>query len=455
MEPLEKRALAAIQARHMLEAGDGVVLGLSGGADSVALLHVLLALRSMFGLRLFAVHVHHGLRGADADVDEAFCRALCMRCGVAYDCVRVDAAAFAQENGLTVEEAGRILRYDAFEAARQACRAQKIAVAHHMNDNAETVLMRLMRGTGTMGLGGIPPVRGAVIRPFIDVPRAEIEAYCAANGYESREDATNADERFTRNKIRQTILPMLARELNPSVTEALARTAQLAAEEDEALDMLAKRALSECAAGEGALSVSALAAQPVALQRRVVRAMLAERMGLKDIHLAHVTDILALCGKQTGKMVNLPSGWVAERSYDTLRFIKQNQPTEAFSAALLMCEEVRLPTLGQAVLLADVETARKNATKLCTKRIDYDKIEKNLQVRTRLPGDVIALPGGTKKLKKHWIDSKTPREMRENAILVCDGGSVVWIVGGVLSAAYAESAETKKIAYIELWEELK
>ena len=452
MKALERRALATVQARHMLNIRDGVVLGLSGGADSVALLSVLLALRPLFDLRLYAVHVHHGLRGTDADADEAFCRELCERMNVTYLCEHVNAAAFARENGLTVEEAGRELRYAAFEAARAAWDAQKIAVAHHMNDNAETVLMRLLRGTGVSGLGGIPPVRGAVIRPLIEIPRADIEAYCAAKGLASCVDATNADERFTRNKLRHVVLPMLAREVNPAVLQALARTAQLAEEENEVLDMLAAQAYEDCLYAEG-LSIAALSVHPAAIQRRVLRRALEVRMGLKDVHMTHVDEALALCGGQTGRQVSLPKGWTAARSYDLLCFTRATAEVGgAFEAVLLAGGEVLLPVSGQAVTLSMAEEMRKNAIKVCTKRVDYDKIEHGLVVRPRREGDVIVLPGGTKKLKKHWIDSKTPREAREKAVLVCDGANVVWIVGGALSAAYAADAGTKHTAYLELWE---
>jgi len=446
MHPFETRVRAAIQEHHMLTPSEPVLLGLSGGADSAALLHVLLAL----GHPVSALHVHHGLRGAEADADEAFCRALCKKRSAAYACVRVDTASYAREHGLSVEEAGRALRYAAFT---QAANGQKIAVAHHRDDQAETILMRLARGTGTLGLAGILHVRGSIIRPFLDMTRAEIEAYCTENGIAFRTDATNADDTYTRNKIRNTVMPFLADTLNPAIADALARAARLAAEENAALDMFTQAALAQCRDGDSALSIPALLHHPIAIRRRVLRTMAGEAAGLRDVGLMQIDMLLSLCEKQTGKAVSLPRGLVVSRAYDRLVF-HTKQAADTLETPLLMGECVHVPALRAAISLSRMENAQNFARKLCTNPIDCDKIKNGLSVRTRRPGDFIVTKGGTKKLKKLWIDSKVPREARETAVLVCDGAEVVWIVGGTVSARYA-AGSVQNPAYIELWEEEK
>jgi len=451
MHLFEKCVVTAIQKHTMLHPQDGVIVGFSGGADSVALLHVLFRLRALYDLRLTAVHVHHGLRGISADEDLAFCRAFCERLGIPLRAVFVQADEFAQAQHITVEEAGRVLRYQAFERIQREANAQKIAVAHHQNDQAETILMRIVRGTGAAGLRGIPFVRGGVIRPMLDLSRAEIEQYCADEGLRWRTDESNWDNRYTRNKIRNRILPMLEREMNPAAVTALAKMALLAEEDNALLDSLAEEAYADCRR-DGGLDINGLLALPIAVKRRVVRLAAGDAGGLRDVHFRHIDDILALTTGQTGKSVCLPRGLCVCRTYDLLRFIQSEAEAEAFSYALSMGEAVYVPQLNQTVSLSEKETLRKNVRKLCTKRIDCDRIKQGLQIRTRLPGDVIALPGGTKKLKKYWIDAKVPRAAREGAVLLADGNEIVWIAGGALSAAYAAVAGTKRQAFIELWE---
>jgi len=451
-EIIARRVLADIQKHHMLERGGKVILGLSGGADSVALLHVLLALRPLLAPAVTCVHIHHGLRGASADADERFCQVLCERLAVPFISRRVDVALYAAENGLSVEEAGRMLRYAVFEEIRQSENAQKIAVAHHLNDQAETILMRLVRGTGAAGLAGIPPVRGVIIRPMLGIPRAEIEAYCAANGIAYRTDETNADERYTRNKIRHALLPLIEREMNPSALWTLARMASLAAEENEALERFAEQAFAACVSND-TIHIPQLSAQPPAIRRRIVRRVLAERVGLKDLHFVHVDDILSLAVGQTGKSVQLPGGFSVEHVYNELRFVQGEGRRESFSYTLSLGGSVRVPELGLTFALAAVENAEKNAAKLCTKWIDCDKMDGTVQIRRRQPGDLIVVNGHTKKLKKYWIDNRTPREARESSVLLADGANVIWIVGGALSAKYAAHEDTLNRAVIEVWED--
>lgn len=231
---VQKAFLETVRDYRMLAPGDRVLCGLSGGADSVVLLHLLLSLKQEYALRIFAVHVHHGIRGAEADRDEAFCRQLCREYGVMLYCEHADVPGFAAESGRNLEDAARCLRYEVFRRLRAEADIDRIALAHHADDNMETVLLNLTRGSGLAGICGIPPVRGEIIRPLIACKKSDIAGYCAENGLSYVTDSTNADPSYDRNFIRSHVIPLLA-ELNPEVQQAFYQTSAIARADDEAL----------------------------------------------------------------------------------------------------------------------------------------------------------------------------------------------------------------------------
>lgn len=276
--------VAAVEAtvrRHaLLRPGEGVVVAVSGGPDSVALLDVLVRLSPGWRLRLVPAHVDHGLR-PDSAADAAWLADRVRALGLELRLARVDAAGFARRHGLSPEAAARLLRYRALEEVRRAAGADRLAVGHHRDDLAETVLLRLLTGAGSDGLAGIPPARGSVVRPLIERTRAEIETYLRARGLEWREDPSNRDPRFLRNRVRHELLPWLERAFNPRVREVLARTAALLRDEVACLEEQARQALAEAVLPDPpavrggdvllALDAERVAALPVALQRRVLR----------------------------------------------------------------------------------------------------------------------------------------------------------------------------------------
>ena len=231
---VQKAFLETVRDYRMLAPGDRVLCGLSGGADSVVLLHLLLSLKQEYSLRILAVHVHHGIRGAEADRDEAFCRQLCREYGVRLYCEHADVPGYAAESGRNLEDAARCLRYEVFRRLRAEADIDRIALAHHADDNMETVLLNLTRGSGLAGICGIPPVRGEIIRPLIACKKSDIAGYCAENGLSYVTDSTNADPSYARNFIRSHVIPLLA-ELNPEVQQAFYQTSAIARADDEAL----------------------------------------------------------------------------------------------------------------------------------------------------------------------------------------------------------------------------
>ena len=277
-----------------------LVGGVSGGADSVALLH-LLAHWPTPGLTLTAVHVHHGLRGETARRDMTFVETLCAEWGIPYVGLFADVPALAKASGMGTEEAGRCERYRFFEETRLQMGADYVVTAHTASDQAETVLMHLIRGCGTDGLAGIPPVRGCIRRPLLCCSREEVERYCAEQGLVFMTDETNADPRYTRNRIRHQVLPLL-RQINPATDEALCRLATHSGEDSHYLSSLARTAVAEAWLADGAYCVEAFTAQPVPVRRRMIRAVLTE-LSLPQVSEPHILAIEQLLKQGRGETV--------------------------------------------------------------------------------------------------------------------------------------------------------
>ena len=316
MNKFEKSILTYIREKHMLETGDTVTAGVSGGADSVCLLTVLHRLRRVLKISLRVVHVDHMLRATAAE-DAEFVRALCERLDVPFTLHRVDVAAYAKEKGLGLEEAGREVRYAAFQTH------SRIATAHTATDQAETVLLNLFRGTGLRGAAGILPVNGNIIRPLLNTTREEIETYLRAEGIAWREDETNAEDDYVRNRVRHHILPVATREINARAVRHLAEAAETFAEADELIAGLAEK----YDRGTGTVSyfsVSTLHALPPILQQESVRqALRSVTPHLKDISRRHIDAVLELCRNNHGvKTLDLPCGVKVVRDHDILTFTK-------------------------------------------------------------------------------------------------------------------------------------
>jgi tRNA(Ile)-lysidine synthase len=334
---VQRSVLSNIRQHHLLRAGDRVGVAVSGGADSVALLFALLDLRSELGILLSVVHFNHQIRGADADADQRSVADLAKHHGLEFHLGCGDAPRHAEQQKESLESAARELRYGYFRELLSSGVVNKIATAHTLNDQAESVLMRFLRGAGTRGLAGIYPEKkeekGSIVRPLLTVTRAQVEEFLNSRGQVWREDATNLDCAHTRNKVRHELLPLLASDYNPAIIEALARSAEVARGEEEYWQAETARLLpmvvfhGKPARGGGrqstqhndlALSIEELKRQPMALQRRLIRAA-AATLGLK-LDLLHVEEVLAVA--HSGKACELPEGWRVQRSFRELRFEK-------------------------------------------------------------------------------------------------------------------------------------
>lgn len=385
--------------RTLLQPGDRVVCALSGGGDSVALLHCLLALKEALQISVAAAHFNHCLRGTESDADEAFVRQLCAQWGVELTVGRGDPRSRAGESP---EEAARNLRY-AFLLEQEGL----IATAHHGDDQLETVLLNLLRGTGLPGLCGMQPRTGRLLRPMLTVPKAEIEAYLAANGLPCRFDSSNGCDDALRNRLRHHVIPLLKQE-NPNLTETASRMTTLLQQDEAYLRQQTDQLLAQAADQDGYRCCILLEA-PAVLRRRAIRQLLA----VPKPSMAHVEQVERLLQNCAGSAsVALPGGVTAIREYDRLRFLT-TPPEDGFSSLCIRPgETVPIPELGLTVSFRGPVLLESKTDQRSVFAIKADGGFPAICIRSRQSGDRLLLPGGHKTLKKCMIDQKIPAAQR-------------------------------------------
>ena len=449
--------LARAAKKHsMFPPGCKVIVGISGGADSTALLHALCELRPFFSCELYAAHVNHCLRGESSDGDEKFARAACESLGVPFFSHRADAAEFAKRESLSIEEAGRRIRYGYFDRLLAETGADKIAVAHTRNDSVETTLLNFVRGSGMLGLRGISPVRGNIVRPLLYATRDQVLEYLDAKKIPYRTDESNADDSYARNRMRNYVIPEIKRNF-PEADKAIARAAEILSEEDEYLSIFAREAMQRClvpdAADDGtpALDVDSLSGFPLSIVRRILREWISlnnaraeDAGGLKNISASHVEAVAGLVSGGSGRVVQLPAKLRVKREYGKLVICRQNDSrARVKNSYALSCDApVIAESFGLAVRVS-FEGTGDNAAGGCTKEFRYDRIRAPLSLRSRLPGDRIYFEGvGEKKLQDYFTDKKIPRDLRDGIPLIADGGEILWILDGAgrVSGRYAPEA---------------
>ncbi len=482
-----EKVLSYIKKQHLIEKDDKLIVALSGGADSVALLYFLKEIQGEYQLELLAAHVNHGIR-EEADEDEAFCNRLCEELGVPLRCFHIEPEELENEKGMGLEEAARAARYKLLEQCLKEAGFDKIVTAHHANDNAETMLFQLFRGSGLKGLSGIPAARGWIIRPFLCVTREEILKYLCDNDLKHVEDVTNRDTRYSRNRIRAEIIPAAER-VNASAVENMSRCAEQLEDiqaylEDEAADFLSQNAHFD---GDGAaVSLVALKRLPTALQREVLHESVTSVCGSRrDITFSHVEAVRELLYKDGQKDCALPYGLTARKGYETLRVFANNSREKNDCAEKDKTEgqnpgnrnfrstgkcgaeafplpengKISLPDGSQLILrtfpVASLGEKINNIPQNdCTKWFDCDKIRSNLMLRHRRPGDylIVTADGGRKSLQDYLVNAKVERDERNGRWLLADGSHILWVIGLRISMAYRVTETTKNILEVHLEE---
>lgn len=466
-ETMKKKVKTYIETHKLWQKDDAVLVALSGGADSVCLLSILKELseeakESAFRLR--AVHVHHGIRGAEADRDEAFVRVLCKRMDVPLFVTHCQVPAYAKEHGISEEEAGRLLRYEIFEKEAEHWESElpadcqvKIALAHHQDDNVETILHHLVRGSGLTGLAGIRPIQGRRVRPLLCVGRSEIRAYLNEQGAVWCEDSTNLSLDYTRNRIRNQVVPLLKSAVNEQAGEHILQAGEIIGQADDYLvgqaDKIWAEAgrLQEKEQKQAEIRLDVFSQQPDIIKSYLIRRMLDEvTPGWKDITYRHFTQIIALAKKQVGSRMDLPGTLEARTSYEML--VIGAKQTEEDSKDRGEKREL----CGEGEMSSEMEMSvfpyqkdQKIPKNQYTKWFDYDKIKGTLSVRTRRTGDYLILPsGGRKTIARLMIDEKIPKEEREKILLLADGNHILWVVGYRISEYYKVEEQTENILQV-------
>ncbi len=409
-----------IQKHNMLPQGAKVLCAVSGGADSVALLHFLSKREE---IELFAAHYNHCLRGAESDGDEAFVRAMCNSLGIKCVVARGDVASYAAESGKSTEDAARTLRYEFLRKTALDEGCSRIATAHNADDNAETVLFNLSRGTGLKGLCGIPPVRGEIIRPFLQSTREEIESYLVQNALEHVEDSSNATDDYSRNRIRHHVSPVL-KQLNPSFASAIARMTESLREDEEYISSAAENFIRSEAEGNS-VGVDAVMALESPVRMRVFRLMHGG-----ELSAAHCKAIENICLVRSVHAHTDVPGMRVSREFDKLIFGAE-ESAEIQRRELGICEKMWIPEIGAEISCEYMPLCKEINKSLNTFYLKHETICGNLSFGSRSEGDKIKLEGRncTKSLKKLFSEAKLELAERKKRLVIYDENGVVAVSG--------------------------
>ncbi len=458
----------------MLIPNDSVVVGVSGGADSVALLHILHTYAPRLSLRMGVAHVNHCLRQTDSDKDAEFVLSLAKKLDLPCYIQKVDVRKYQNENRLSLEEAARRVRYNFYTHVSKTNRFNKIALGHHCDDNAEQILMNLFRGSGLLGMAGIPPVRnGKIIRPLIELKRSEIISFLNNNRLKYVADTSNTDTRYLRNRIRHQLMPLLTTSYNPKIIETLNRLAEIVRSEEEwiegKIDDLFKKTALNIQEDHATLSVPRLNDIHVSIQRRLYRKAIETIKGdLRRIRFSHIDSVVGLLksGPSYGRL-DFPDRIRIQRNTDELHFSREKRAlrnlemrsgpheTVAFEYHIPKPESIFIKEIGSYINflemgienLPDFHRAGQH-----TGFFDKDALTFPLVLRNYRPGDRFNPLGmiGTKTLKKFFVDKKVPKTDRMKCPLLLSRGKIVWVIGYRIDESVKVTPATRNVVKVDL-----
>ncbi|WP_297638654.1 tRNA lysidine(34) synthetase TilS [uncultured Clostridium sp.] len=457
---MKSKFIKYIEDNKLIEKGDNILVALSGGPDSICMLHLLCSIRDEYDLKIGAAHLNHMLRGEEANKDEEFAKEFCNKLNVDFYSERVDIEAYSKEQGVSTETGGRDVRYGLFNKVSQNDGYNKIATAHNANDQAETILMRMMRGTGLEGLCGIPIIReGKYIRPILCMERWEVEKYCEDFELHPRIDKTNLETVYSRNKIRLEILPYMKEHFNKDVVMAINRMTNILWEDNKFINDYCKEKFKEyCVKENGNIKIKEeLFKESKAIITRVIRKALTKvSKSTYDFELKHVEEVIKLSKIGTNKRIDLPNNIYAENVYGQI-YIKKKEKEKIINNIEITIEKEKLDgykiEFNGYELNFEIVQNRKNlkiADNDLIKYFDCDKIKKYVVIRTRKNGDKITPMGmsGSKKLKDIFIDMKIPKDKREELPIIVFDDNISWVLDVKLSNIYKVTKETDNILKI-------
>jgi tRNA(Ile)-lysidine synthase len=450
-----------IKKHNMLAMGDRVVVAVSGGPDSVALLKVLSVVSGEYGLSLVTAHLNHGLRGKESDDEEVFVREVSESLGVAFESEHVDMPALIEREKKSPEDICRNVRYNFLEKIRKKHKANKIALGHNLGDQAETVIMKFLRGSGMEGLRGILPVRDEIyIRPLISVTRGEILTFLKKEGMAFVTDSSNVEDIYLRNRIRNKLIPGLKENYNPGLEENLGHMADIIRVEDDYIRTTVKNILTSWGVDRDMnnvhISIPELVKSHEAIQRRIIKTLLQicshSKKGIGYLHVKSVMGLIT--GGSPNGTLNLPFDLEVRREYDLLTISKKKPAKNSeFCYGIEIPGTVNIKELGIKTNFDLIDkTSALNFNSSRTAFMDYDEISFPLIIRNMKPGDRIQPFGmnGTKKIKSLFIDEKVPKNRRKEIPLLVDQKSVLWIMGMRLSERIRITDKTTSVVRIEI-----
>jgi tRNA(Ile)-lysidine synthase len=465
-ETLEQEVVGFIREQNLFSAGDRLVVAVSGGADSVCLLHILAQRRKELGVELHVAHLDHQLRGAESDSDASYVSALARRLNVPATIERRDVAAYRDQKGVSLEEAAREVRYSFLAEVAEEVSASKVVVGHTRDDHIETIVMHLLRGAGTAGLCGLQPRsvlpyggnngQLEVVRPLLALSRQETLDYCQRYNLVPRNDSSNVSPSFLRNRVRLELLPVL-RSYNPGIDKALLRLADIAGDDISFIEKQASLLWEKLASREDDiiyLNMSQMIALPRAMQRQIFRRAVKQLRGnLKDVEADHIEAMMDFLSKPAGKKLYLTDGLMLSTEYGRLVLASAQAstcPLPAFEGTF------RIEIPGETDLpgwriRADIIRGVVGEEDGLSASFDLDKVGRELTVRRRRPGDRFQ-PFGmrqTKKLQDFMVDSRIPRSWRDRVPLVCSPEQILWLVGWRIDDRVKVTEHTKDILHLQ------
>ena len=470
---IEQRVFGFILEKRLLSEGDCLLLAVSGGADSLCLLHVMLSLKEKLGITLHVAHLDHQLRGGESEADAAYVVQLAGSLDIPVTVSKADVRGYQKRHRLSMEEAAREVRYDFLAETAAAVGAQAIATGHTQDDQVETIMLHIIRGTGIKGLVGLNPKSQRllnvhqvnIIRPLLEISRAETEAYCLSHNLVARVDSSNRSLSPLRNRIRHRLLPEL-KKYNPGFVESLLRTASIAADEIDFLDHELEKVWQDTVKKQnGALTIDKekFDALPTALKRHLLRSAIRHLLGtLKDIEERHIEEMMGVLGKQAGKCINLPYGLIFAVEYgryllgsDTKALCPYPEIISEFGIKVPGVNAIFGWSIRASIMEKVVEVDKENDF---VAYLDADKCAGSLSVRSRLEGDRFQPLGfdTPKRLNRFMIDIKIPQSWRERVPLICYyghdltvHGQIVWVVGYRIDDRFKVTDDTKRVLKIE------
>ncbi len=464
-KPLEPRVLGFIQEHCPIPSQSRLLVAVSGGADSVCLLHILVKLKEELGIELYAAHLNHQLRGAESESDARYVAKLAQSLGVPAIIEKRDVAAYQTQKRISLEEAAREVRYNFLAQTAKTIGTSQVAIGHTKDDHIETILMHLIRGSGTRGLQGLKPHTEwptadtviTIVRPLLEVSREETQSYCQEYNLGPRLDSSNLSLSPLRNRIRLRLLPLL-KGYNPRAAEALLRTARIAADDTAFLEEEGSRLWHQIARRQERtiiLDKEPFLELPAALKRQVLRLSLEKLIGnLKDIEARHIEELMNALSKPAGRSLSLPGGLTFTIEYD--RYLINEGPS-TLSPYPLLEQELVITIPGKTLLPGwQIEAKITNREDMIEKGdhftagFDLDRTGDKLSVRSRKPGDRFCPLGMSqpKKLNEFMIDAKIPRLWRKRIPIVCSPEQIVWVVGGRIDNRVKVTEATRKVLWL-------